>query len=429
MAQAQRDAIERLRVRIEQSDELESADAEALIEFSDELYMLSTEYSDHRHEKLLRHCTRMAERVGGLAAALEDRDAAEKLVRWINRTYENEETNRDYRVALRVFGRRATDAGADGPDSPPGTLDWIPSGTSSTYDPAPEPAKMLRWEEDVLPMIEATFNSRDAAAIALQFDAGLRGGEFKQLTVGDLTDHKYGLQVTVEGKQGKRTVTLIPSVPYVRRWLDDHPAADNPSAPLWSKITKAEGLSDQMVLKIFREAAGRAWDVDIDEHGIDALPKPVTLTNFRKSSATHLASKGMSQAHIEDHHGWVRGSSVATRYVSVFSGDSDRALAEVYGMDVPDEDGEDHEIAPVVCPRCEKETPREKDLCVWCGQAIEPGAAEVADSIESELLASIKEDDLTPEQVETRVNLLERFRSTPEERADLVDKFAGELEG
>jgi integrase len=60
---------------------------------------------------------------------------------------------------------------------------------------------MLDWEEDVLPMIEAAQNSRDAAAIALQFDAGLRGGEFEDLTVGDITDNKHGLQITVDGKR------------------------------------------------------------------------------------------------------------------------------------------------------------------------------------------------------------------------------------
>lgn len=134
--------------------------------------MLSSEYSTHRHLKLLRHCTIVAENVGGLAAALEDREAAETIVRWIHREYDNEETNRDYRVALRVFGRRVSD-GED--DEPPDSLAWIPSGTSSTYDPTPDPSQMLEWDTDIQAMIEATRNSRDAAAIAMQFDAGLRG--------------------------------------------------------------------------------------------------------------------------------------------------------------------------------------------------------------------------------------------------------------
>jgi hypothetical protein len=63
---------------------------------------------------------------------------------------------------------------------------------------------------------------------------------------------------------------------------------------------------------------------------------------------------------------------------------------------------------------------------VWYGQALEPGAAEVADAIESELLDSIRDAE-DEQQIENRVNLLERFRESPEDRAELVDEMAGEL--
>ncbi len=66
-------------------------------------------YGWHRHLKLLRHCTRMAEHPGGLADALEQKEAAENIVRWIHSEYDNEETNRDYRVVLRIFSKRVTD--------------------------------------------------------------------------------------------------------------------------------------------------------------------------------------------------------------------------------------------------------------------------------------------------------------------------------
>jgi len=62
-------------------------------------------------------------------------------------------------------------------------------------------------------------------------EAGRRGFEFSDLTIGDVTDHDHGLQVTVDGKQGRRTVLLIPSVPYVRDWLDEHPAPTRYSVP------------------------------------------------------------------------------------------------------------------------------------------------------------------------------------------------------
>ena len=65
----------------------------------------------------------MAETVGRLAEALKDRDDAEEIVRWINRTYDSVETNRDFRVALSVFGRRTTDENGD---DPPESIEWGP---------------------------------------------------------------------------------------------------------------------------------------------------------------------------------------------------------------------------------------------------------------------------------------------------------------
>ncbi|MDL0129772.1 site-specific integrase, partial [Halobacterium salinarum] len=73
--------------------------------------------------------------------------------------------------------------------------------------------------------------------------------------MGDITDHDHGLQVTVNGKQGQRTVLLIPSVPYVRDWLDEHPAESDRDAPLWSKLTQPEGISYRMLTKMFKKPA------------------------------------------------------------------------------------------------------------------------------------------------------------------------------
>ncbi|MFB6312114.1 MAG: tyrosine-type recombinase/integrase [Salinirussus sp.] len=297
----------------------------------------------------------MAENAGGLADALEDREAAEEIVRWINRTYDNVETNRDYRVALRVFGRRVADENGD---EPPESISWVPSGTPRTHDPSPVPADMLKWSDDVRPMIDATTNTRDAALIATAWDSGARSGELRKLTVGDVTDNRDELQLTLSGKTGKRTVTLIPAVPYLQRWLADHPARDDSAAPLWSELARPAELSYQSILRILRTAAERA-----------GVTKPVTFTNFRKSSASYLASEGMNQAHLEDHHGWVRGSDVAARYVSVFGEAADRELKRVHGVQVSGEESEP--IAPVDCPRCGRATPRDKDRCLWCDETID----------------------------------------------------------
>ncbi|ELZ26672.1 integrase family protein [Halogeometricum pallidum JCM 14848] len=363
--------VDRLRDRVTTSDEISSDDQERLIAFSDQMYLLKSEYGLHRHVKLLRHCTRMAEEVGGLTDALESRNAAENLVGWINRNYDNEETNRDYRVALRMFAKRVTED-----DEIPPSIEWVPADTSRNYDPKPSPGEMLRWEGDILPMIDATMNARDAAFIAVAWDSGARSGELRELRVGDVTDHKHGLQITVDGKTGQRTITLIPSVPYLQRWLQDHPRKGDSGAPLWCKLQSGEEMSYQMFRKLLIEAADRA-----------GVTKPVTITNFRKSSASFLASQNVNQARIEDHHGWTRGSSVASRYIAIFGGESDRALARAHGLDVEDETPDP--IAPNECPRCQRETPRHEEFCVWCGQALEPGAVETVKEREREVREAV----------------------------------------
>ena len=398
--------------RIPGNGDISAADEEALLNFSDELFLRRSEYSDYRHEKLLRHCTRMAEEVGGLADSLEHRDAAETLVTWINRQYDNEYTNHDYRTALRIFGRRVT-AGDDIPDS----ISWIPSGTSNSHNPQPDPADMLHWEDDIQPMIEACHNNRDAAIIAVAWDAGCRSGELRDLEIGDVTDHKHGMQITVDGKTGQRTVTLIPSVPHLLRWLQDHPDRDNPSAPLWSKLHKSEGLSFRMYKKLLEGAADRA--------GVD---RPVNLTNFRKSSASHLASQGMSQAHIEEHHGWTRGSDVAARYISVFADDADRELAKIHGLDV--EEDEPDPIAPIECPRCGRDTPRDEEFCVWCEQAIHAGAVEQLTiderRVQRVILGFAKDNPSILDDVEEREELLTVLQDNPEAQRR-AEQFLEEL--
>ena len=393
-------SLDRLRDRIEESGDLSDDDRKVLQDFDQRLSLLNTEYSTQRQEKLLRHCTIIAEEVGGLADSLTDRDAAEDILAWINRNYDNPETNKDYRIAFRVLAKRVTD-GSETPES----VDWVPSSTPRSYNPKPNPAEMLDWEDDTLPMIDATFNSRDAALIAVAWDSGARSGEIRNLTVGDVTEHKHGLQIVVDGKTGQRAVTLIPSVPYLRRWVQDHPRSDEGDAPLWCKLESGESMSYQMFRKALRQAAEKA-----------DVTKPVTFTNYRKSSATYLASQSVNQAHIEDHHGWTRGSDVAARYVAIFGGDSDRELARAHGREVEEEERE--AIAPLTCPRCERETPRDEEFCVWCGRALSQEAVasvkEGQREVERVALKAAREDPELLDRVEERKDIVELLEDNPE---------------
>lgn len=358
-----RASINRLRERLRESDDIDDQDAEALLEYSRELDALGqARLGDASHEKYLMRLVKMAEEVGGLVVALESKKAAKELNGWINDTYQNPESNKTARDSLRSFGEHAT-PGEGKPDS----IAWIPTGYPSNFDRKPDPSKMYRWEDHVVPMLEACRNARDEALIALAFDIGPRSGELQALTVGDLTDHDYGLQVTLDGKRGRRSPVLLQAPQRVNQWLQRHPAPEDPSAPLWSKLSRPDDISAEMLRKIFRKAADRA-DV--------RPPSKATPTRFRKSSASHLARRGVSQTALENRYGWVRGSDEAARYIAVFGEESEREIAMALGIDVGED--EPDPMGPVTCTRCDQDTPRDKDRCVWCGQPLTVEAAQEA---------------------------------------------------
>jgi hypothetical protein len=394
-------AVKTMREKLQAGEyDIADEDADILLEMSDRIRVLGpSEYSVHRHEFLLRRTLVLAREVGGLAAVPDDRDAVEELVGHINSAKnDSPETNKDYRVALRGFGKIITDG-----DDYPETVEWIPGGYPSNYDPAPDPSEMLRWEEDIKPMLEACANLRDKALISLAFDLGPRPGELFDLAVGAVTDHKYGLQVTIQGKRGQRSPVLIPSVPHVNRWLEVHPRRDDPDALLFCRLQTGDEISNNRIRDILKEKARKA-----------DVTRPVTPTNFRKSSASYLASKGVSQAHLEDHHGWTRGSEVASRYVAVFSDANDREIAKAHGVDV-DEDEPDP-IGPIECPRCGDQTPRDRDICIHCNQALDQEMMELLDRVTQTLDDQIvKADD-----VEDREDLM-RARRTIEDKPTVMD--------
>lgn len=406
----------RIRKRSGMSDEppeedaptISEDDAETLLEFSRQLDLLSSKYTDYRHLKLLRHCVIMAEQVGGLARALEDRDAAEEIVVWINRergTPEySEETNQDYRVALRVFGKRTLKM-AD--DEVPDSLEWVPTGTSNSYDPTPSRADMLEWEEAKEMAVEGTTNHRDKALITVSHELGPRGEEMHEVKMGQVNDVDHGLQITLDGKQGEHPVTLINSVPYLQQWLSEHPAPDDNEAYLWCNLDDPhDNASYQTFLERFKRA-GRKTGID----------KPVTPTNFRKSNTYWLAKQATSESLINYRQGREATSDHARRYLAEFGPENENnQYAELQGLDVQTEKTEDR--TPLSCPRCDKETPQDEPFCVWCHQALEPDAVE----------------ELEQKESEKRRELLQIAKENPElldaveELEPLIDTLGGDAE-
>lgn len=375
-------------------------DAEAVLDAHRNMEL--TVVSDQHHSDVLMRAVKFGRELEGgvLASALEDRDAAETIVRWINRNYDNPESNRSYRQSLRAFGRHAL-----GVEDLPECLDWVPAGYPSNYDPAPDPGKMLHWDEHVKPMIDACMNVRDEALIALCWDLGARTSELYELQVSDISDSEYGLKVSIEnGKNGSRSPTIVKSVPFVRDWIEHHPGERDDY--LWTKLSSSDRISRNMLRKALYEAGERA-DV--------TLPSKPTPTQFRKSSASYLASQNVNQAFLEDHHGWVTGSDKAARYITVFSDQSDKAIAAAHGVDIePDDDG----LEMIECVRCSELNDKGRLRCYACDHALSQEAVEkeqLLDRFQNRLDERMLESD----DRETRAEILSGKRQISDVRSEL----------
>lgn len=106
--------------------------------------------------------------------------------------------------------------------------------------------------------------------------------------------------------------------------------------------------------------------------------------------------------------GGTRGSMIASRYVAVFGTKKERQIAKAYVADVEEE--EPDPLAPVERYRCKRETPRDKDRCMWCGQVLTPASIAKIQKDEGEIrravLKLVRDDPEVIDQLERSERLM-----------------------
>ena len=209
-------------------------------------------------------------------------------------------------------------------------------------------------EKEVIRMINAAYTSRDEAAIATLYEGGFRVGEFGGLNVGNITFDRYGAIAIVDGKTGMRRVRLIFAMPYIAKWLEEHPLRDDPRAPLWIKLDgSGERMPYSTIYQQLKEIGERA-----------NVHKKVNPHNFRHSRSTHLASK-LTESQMEEYLGWVQGSKMPSIYVHMSGRDLDADLLKMYGME-PEKEDRKEELKTLQCPHCKTLNTIGARICINC---------------------------------------------------------------
>jgi len=120
-------------------------------------------------------------------------------------------------------------------------------------------------EEEIKAIAEAAYTRRDKAFILALYESGARIGEFLPLKLKHISFDKYGAVLRVTGRTGDRRIRLIAFTLALQRWIEEHPAKNNPEAYLWCKIPSFDNnpkksakshLSYGFISRLLRELTG-----------------------------------------------------------------------------------------------------------------------------------------------------------------------------
>ena len=219
------------------------------------------------------------------------------------------------------------------------------------------PNKLARDElvtdKDITALIAVSLNLRDKAMWAVEFEAGIRIGEFCSLKMKHVFRDTKGFLISVDGKTGARKVRLHTSQVELAAWINTHPLKDNPEASLWVSL---DGKSKRMKPDAVRIQLGKT----LKRAGIT---KRIFPHLFRHSEITRLVLKVPDLA-MKARHGLSANSKMLSRYSHLNQDDLDDCYLGAIGAKVPEVKEPDRSI--VTCGKCQTVNAPETDLCVSC---------------------------------------------------------------
>ena len=234
----------------------------------------------------------------------------------------------------------------------PESVSWI---KTHGYERRKLPEELLT-KEDVKALVEAAQNPRDRALIFMLYESGARAGEILGIRIKHVNFDKYGAQVMLDGKTGMRRIRLIDCIPDLKLWLNHHPRAADPDAPLFIEFRSSGFMGNHAtLLHIIRAAKERA-----------GIKKRIYPHLFRHTRATHLASD-FTEQELKVIFGWTGGSKMPATYVHLSGADVDNKMLEKRGM-IEKEDKQEQGILEFkACPNCKEKNTAVAKYCNICG--------------------------------------------------------------
>lgn len=271
--------------------------------------------------------------------------------------------------------------------------------------------KDIFTEQEIQQVIEQGCNTeRDKAICALGYEGLCRIGELGSTHVSSLNFTDGEGTCELFGKTGHRQAYIRFSVPYLKRWLENHPMRNDPKfqqAPLFV-MQGNKSMSYAALRKVLNQAIIRSGLVK-------KFHNPHLV--FRKSRATHLAlNAGLNERELMMVGGWTDHDSVS-HYIS--KREVGKIMRKAYGLEAfkPEES----KLLPITCSICgEKDNPAGSLECKHCHNPLSVKAA-----IERKMLQEEKSKTYE-EMVSVLLEKIASLQKSQESQAQILERIVKE---
>lgn len=218
----------------------------------------------------------------------------------------------------------------------------------------------LLTREEIRQILNRMKRSIDKAIFILLLETKARKSEIRTLKIKDVVFYEsYAIVYIRHSKTAQRNIPIVESIPYLNRYLEDHPLSNDPEAPLFITLYKGE----------FRGYSINAFN-GIIKRNTSFLSKNVYPHLLRHTGLTEMA-KHLTEFQLKQLAGWNMDSKQASRYVHLSNQDLENKVLELHGIKPPEGQEEVKHIEIIRCPRCNFANSELDTYCSRCGSILD----------------------------------------------------------
>lgn len=257
-----------------------------------------------------------------------------------------------FKISIKQFWKWLKKTG----DEYPPEVKWLKTGLRNHKLKLPED---MYSEQEVLQLInKGAVISRDKCIIAMLYETGCRIGELGNIKIKHikLVDGEGFVQLS--GKTGDRTNFIKFSLPYLKRWLAEHPFKDPENALFINiKTNNGQALNYEGYRYILETAFKNA-----------NIGKPFNPHHFRHSRASYLSGY-LTESQLCQHFGWTQGSPMTRIYVHMNPNQLNDAMRRLYGLGEKKK-LEESKLQPKKCEVCGEINAVGMEVCIKCNNPL-----------------------------------------------------------